>query len=356
MVDNPLIEIKKSSFWWWIAVITAVLGAVIITGSGARKLILADVEAGSVKCVKVGNLYEIEYTDNGTTVTKYYTEGQRQEVVDFVNRNRTKLGKESGCDELAASEVDTEAPQTFTLDIKKPFRNDQAVIGNWKLAHDPNPHEAAHGINALSRQLSWDPKRTGTGLHIGFNKNNDPLFIWLYEPKGSIRGLARAPQCVPMFFKELSRYETYVTNASRNGWDNITYLFDEWSAYTIGGRARLEMLKQGKKQDPSGISLSLSSITEGPADFMIIGGSAAVYLKRVDPRYFKSDQFRSVLKLLYESSIGIIRDAEKVGNLKNAGHTLSVLNNLRTSPDAAVVRAVLTEMYGPEWTKNVLGF
>jgi len=162
--------------------------------------------------------------------------------------------------------------------------------------------------------------------------------------------------CWKTDMKQYGRYQLYVVESQRGGWQEISYLFDEWGAYLGGGNARLNLFKEGRRRDGSGNILSIINIVEGPADFLVIGTAAAKYLQQSDPEYFQDEQFQLFLKEMIEQTMELINEATRLMGRNGAGHTWDVLNGFRTSGDAASIRQMLKELYGEEWTRGVLGF
>ncbi|MFH1759153.1 MAG: hypothetical protein ABH822_01165 [Patescibacteria group bacterium] len=278
-------------------------------------------------------------------------------------------------DDNCPGEAPTIPPfKIWTLDISKPlgygsarwnsdlelrFRNTE----NWKLTKNPSSHEASHGINATTRHLfelfnEWKDKRggSGTGVHTGF-KDGDKTkaqFYWMDEPKGVISEMR---DYVPDFMKSFhgNRYYDYLIKPNKD-WNNLTFIFDEWGAYNFGGQTKLGLKNAGRTEDLSGSQLIINNIAHGPADFLMFGLAAAVYLKQADPSYFNSDQFKAIMKYQIETSMKVINDSLKI--FGNDNHVQTILKNLRSGTDLKTVniRKTLQEMFGCDWTKSVLGF
>ena len=372
MINNPLFrKFKENSLWWvLIAVFLLMLGVVTV-----------DTEIGITPTVKViafeaGN-YEIKIIEKGGDFyilvldeAERPVDGgsfkinkdklpnpTRESIQGYLNKNEDVFKKaleKRGVDVesvdfrvLDEKDAVIEFPETYTIDLNLPeFRG----TSNRRLANDPNRHEASHGINAMSRkqERGLANPRAGTGIHLGFDNKQQAVMTWIEEPEGSIKGL-RNRGVIPAFFRSPpyeGRYKTYIIDANISGWDIITYLFDEWGAYNIGGQYRLNQLRNGQ-------NIIVSNITDGPADFIVIGGAVALYLKDADPNYFNSKQFKLFLKFQIERSMGIING---VGDLKKTDHTRRMLDMLKKDPSAKAIRDLLVDLYGKDWTNKILDF
>ncbi len=233
------------------------------------------------------------------------------------------------------------------------YRNSQP--GNYQLATDStspgsSAHERVHGVNAIGRRVLGNG--TGTALQVGFDEKGNPVVVYIEEPKGTI---SQANNYMPNFIKVSgSGWETYVRknieSSDPNKWTEITYLFDEQSAYIIGSNAYL------KNKDAS-LYLSL----ERTSEFAIIAMSASSFIKDSDPSYFENSNFKSLLKLQIERSMDVIgRGLQAETNIPSdqvrIARINSIMNRMQTSPEMKKTRQLMIDTYGKEWTGRVLGF
>jgi|GEM_PF-3258523 len=215
-----------------------------------------------------------------------------------------------------------------------------------KARAEPNEHERSHFINSVCRE-AYAAGRKGNCIHMGWDANGNAIMTWIDEPAGTISGLI-ASNCTPSFFKSCHRYNTYFlqpnTPASQK-WNNISYLFDEFGAYNIGGRERLDKALNGGKAD------LLINIVEGPMDFVVIAASIAQYQKTTNQANFQNIQFRDFTRKQIENSMAIVRDAYeaqaagKAFKGQSGGHTRAIYEQFLRSPQAQLLR----QMYGDAW-------
>ncbi len=217
---------------------------------------------------------------------------------------------------------------------------------SYPLTKDPNTHEAVHGMNAQSRVMFKN--RSGTGLVIGF-ENNKPKAVWMNEPQSTI---LQVKDVVPDKARKLDvRYTTYFLQPrtlQRDRWTNITYLFDEWAAYNMGGYARL-------KGEGGGLVM-----IGGVADYIVFGTAVAKRLVEIEPEYAQSENFRAVLKLMIEQSADVFKKAvvyeKEKGKVILTDSQRKFFEYMRTDSETADLRKLLKDFYGEDWTKQVLGF
>ncbi|MSR73784.1 MAG: hypothetical protein EXS60_01900 [Candidatus Pacebacteria bacterium] len=214
---------------------------------------------------------------------------------------------------------------------------------------EPNEHERSHYINSMCRNM---PENKGKPcIHLGWVKDKSgkivPLMTRVDEPAGTIPGLI-ASNCTPSFFRSCHRYSTYFLQPGtplNNKWDNVSYLFDEWGAYNIGGRERLDKALKGDKAD------LMINIVEGPMDFVVIAASIAQYTKTTSQQNFQDPAFRAFMKAQLEVSMKIVRDvyaAQAKGVLfkgQTGGHTREIYEQFILSQQAQLLK----QMYGETW-------
>lgn len=173
-------------------------------------------------------------------------------------------------------------------------------------------HEGTHGINSLVRNANGKP-----GFYI--LKNHAYL---LDEPQTTV---AAAAQAVPASLRG-QIYSLYCLQ-SQGSWNNQpSYLFDEWDAYTNGTIAR-KVLKIADRRESASYMLE-----------MAVYSTCVPYCCKVrneDTKYF--------LRWLWERSLMLVEDD-------------SVIQTLRTSPDADDLRTFMRGYFGVGWTKSKLGF
>ncbi len=356
---------SKNNLKWLVIFVSLILGMAIVLPK--TNFILAQfIPSGTIvsqEKIPGTDNYKVKIDYGGITIeiTASARESSREFLENFLGV-KLVVPPASSPEPVPAKDC----PETFKIDLTNRIRfgvngkriDEEVATSNFQLSHDKNDHEASHGINSTARAI-YAGVREGTGVHIGFDENGKAIVTWVDEPRGNILGLI-ASNVVPDFFKNppglMNRYRTYLTGARQRNIDEISNLFDEWGAYNAGGEARLRMRINGQKKALDGTDLNLANIIEGPADYIIIGGSVALYLRNNDPRYFQSAQFKNFFKFQIEKSATLINKGLATGDISDAGHTNFMLDNLRKNPQAARIRQVLVELYGRDWTQRVLGF
>jgi hypothetical protein len=243
-------------------------------------------------------------------------------------------------------------PISFNCDSYKNIPNAYQNCLNAK--KETSPHERSHMINAMCRRAYFNDTAhldKGNCIQVGWDDNGNPLMTWIPEPvNATINGLEKSG-CVPGFLKSCTKYKLYLIDSQvpvypgAGIWTNITYLFDEWGAYNIGGAQYLQTAIKNQR------NMALNNVIEGPIAFVVIGASSASYLQKNDPAYFKSDVFKSFLKKQIELSTQIVKDALAVQAQKgifgkDTGEpSRGILINFKNSNQAKLLK----QMYGEVW-------
>ena len=246
-------------------------------------------------------------------------------------------------DPVAKDKDDVSPLKTFSVSLDCLKYSGAARDMCLQAQKEPNEHERTHFINAMCGQ-AYANGRKGTCIHVGWDVNGSAIMTWVDEPAGTIGGLVTT-NCTPSFFKSCMRYDTYLIKSRNNGWNNISYLFDEWGAYNIGGRERLDKTLKGGKRE------LMINIVEGPMDFVVIAASIVKYTQTISPQNFQNSEFRNFVRTQIETSMAIVREAyaaqAQSGAFKgeNGGNTQSIFEQFIRSPQAKLLR----QMYGDAW-------
>ncbi len=247
---------------------------------------------------------------------------------------------------MESSRAGSADPVTFPIHLDCSKYTGAAREMCLKARVEPNEHERSHYLNSVCRQAYAEGRR-GNCIHMGWDANGNAIMTWIDEPAGTIPGLI-ASNCTPSFFRSCHRYSTYFLQPGTPGpqkWDNVSYLFDEWGAYNVGGRERLDKALKGEKPD------LMINIVEGPMDFVVIAASIAQYQQTTALANFQNQQFRDFIRKQIENSMAIVRqayEAQAAGRAfvgQTGGHTRAIYEQFLRSPQAQLLR----QMYGDAW-------
>lgn len=201
-------------------------------------------------------------------------------------------------------------------------------------------HETTHGINSHLRNNKND---TG-GRANGFYVMNDKGVI-IPEPNIRKRHVA---QFVPASLRE-SRFATYVTGSP--SWDDTpTYLLDEWTAYVNGGVVGVDMHKRGLWNQ------GWRDGVMGQLEFTVYALALGQAVERFDPNGWKSNtQLREYLAWNSRRAMQVYHQGAQLPSFRWDKQD-RYLQAMRTSPDAAGLRAWVKRTYGAQFAKDVFGF
>lgn len=197
-------------------------------------------------------------------------------------------------------------------------------------------HETTHGIH------SWLNNNMSKGQNVYHLYVGKDKAAAIKKPKFKIENVANL---IPKSMQQ-SRYNLYLVK-QRGDWNNEpVYLWDEWVAYCNGAECGIELVKKGTYKP------SKNDANWGVLEFGVYATYVAIAQQKYDPNY---DNKQMLEFLAWNLDRGM--------KIYNEGQTLEVYNwdngkylkHLQTSGDAAEFRKFLTDSYGPEWTKKLLG-
>ena len=213
-------------------------------------MFIKDIPFFFVICFLFSNVYsDIAYSQKELPLSDIARETARIEAENLAMR--TEIAELAGKIKVAETARGSGAdPKKFPIHLDCSKYTGAAREMCLKARAEPNEHERSHFINFVCRQ-AYAEGRKGNCIHMGWTKdasgNVVPVMTWIDEPAGTIPGLI-ASNCTPSFFKSCHRYNTYFLQPGTPlalKWDNVSYLFDEWGAYNIGGRERLDKALRG---------------------------------------------------------------------------------------------------------------
>ncbi len=200
-------------------------------------------------------------------------------------------------------------------------------------------HETTHGINAYIRRLAQTSKKLN-GFYVLENRA-----VLIEEPNITKNQIA---PFVPASLRS-RRYNTYI--AGMPDWDDTPlYVWDEWVAYTNGGEAAVNQVRQGLWND------GWRDAVAGQMEFCVFAIATAMAVKKNDPGYFYANlQFRSFLAWNLERSMSTVRAGRAMKEFRYEDQD-AYYENLRLSADAEDLRSFTRELFGGEWACSVMGF
>lgn len=201
-------------------------------------------------------------------------------------------------------------------------------------------HETSHGIHAHLRNNE-------TPASIGWN-----AFYVLGDRAAFVAEPAMRKSAVNAYVPTSlrgSRYDTYLVG--QTAWDDSPlYLFDEWSAYANGAAVAIDQVQHGLYTG------QWTDAVMGPLEFSAYAIATAKAISVVDPTYFASNvQFKrftawQIQRAMKLYGLGSVM-TQFTWDVQDA-----YLAALRTSADAADLRAFARATWGAAWTQTVLGF
>jgi hypothetical protein len=201
-------------------------------------------------------------------------------------------------------------------------------------------HETLHGLLA--------EQRNKTSAHDNFVYGGDGKGALVLEPSSRLSGVK---DYVPAGARRIAsgRYQTYLIDQARS-WSEVLYVFDEWDAYTVGARVGVEAKRAGRWDQGA------QDVVDGATDFLYFGAAAMLMLHEREPAFVQgNEQLKAAFALLAEATVPYVEAGLAFPEFSGF-HARELLTHLRTSSEAAAIRAYLTSWYGADWTSAVLGF
>lgn len=217
--------------------------------------------------------------------------------------------------------------------------------GNSERATDA--HEGTHGIHF---SLRYARQQEG-GFEVGAKVNTlyvlDDRYVMLLEPPMSKAEVAaRVPQPLRAF-----RFQLYV--AEQEGWnDRPLYLWDEWVAYTNDCATMIDREQAGLTEDLA----VLHDSVQGPLEFSVYALATLLALSEEAPQHLADHPALAAFTAW---------NLRRAFELYELGRTIPRLRweeseayvaELRTGASAAALRDLARALWGPDWTKEVMGF
>jgi hypothetical protein len=131
-------------------------------------------------------------------------------------------------------------------------------------------------------------------------------------------------------------------------WDDTpTYVLDEAISYWNGGNVCLDDVKNGRWR-----STQVDGIS-GCVDFSIYTVALCMAIKKGDPQYWeKNVQFRRFVVWYLRGAEATYREGSKYRELNQFPEQVKLLNSLKTSSDAAAMRAFIKEYLEGVWISS----
>src|SRR5207245_11321401 len=144
------------------------------------------------------------------------------------------------------------------------------------------------------------------GVGHGFSCGKNPAIL-LSGPRVKLSQLAAM---IPESLRG-SRYQLYCIEQKKYFEDHPLYLFDEWTAYTNGAYAGVELTEKNQLDMPRNDALI------GPMEFSIYALGLAAAIQKHDPDYLRDNkQFRGFLAHELRRSIAIYRRGMKLEHFR----------------------------------------
>jgi hypothetical protein len=201
-----------------------------------------------------------------------------------------------------------------------------------------NVHETAHGIHSY---LRMQHSRGGTKIN-GFYVLDGRAVI-IEEPN---MRKSRVAEFVPQNLRSY-RYPTYITG--QRAWDDTPlYIYDEWSAYVLGGMTNVDDVKNGvyKGGWTDGVS--------GCIGFSIYAVATCMAIEKYDPNYWENNrQFRNFTIWQLKRARDTFMEGHVMEQFKQEKQDI-LLKNLRESPAAESMRNFIQEHLEGVWLEEGL--
>ncbi|NBV50364.1 hypothetical protein EBR78_03970 [bacterium] len=134
------------------------------------------------------------------------------------------------------------------------------------------------------------------------------------------------------------------------GETDVFYIWDEWNAYIVGGRAYLEAEQTFGPERWDGLT--------GPVEFMIYAAAGLQAIQKHDLSYYQSAHYKEAKDLFAffaEETVKLLSDGK--GSTLKGEKAEAYLERLRgsQSPQAVQLREFLRAEFGADWTSHTLG-
>ena len=198
-------------------------------------------------------------------------------------------------------------------------------------------HETTHGINSHLRN-NYNSTPTEQGFYTGNNKA-----VMIEEPRIKKSSVDRF---IPPSLKN-GTSQMYV-RGQRAFENQPNYILDEWTSYTNGGAAGVDLAKNGQWRGGNRDGV------RGQLEFTAYAFSLGMAVEKQDPSYFKNnDQFKNFLGWHGLKAMDGFREGQKVSQF-NMGSQDQFLDRFRNSPDAKPLRDFIVRNYGEEYLQRLL--
>ncbi len=252
-------------------------------------------------------------------------------VISFVERLRP--GLKDVAEVLVITDVPLYRKQNGTSVYSDVLAHSKAEPFGDAHGRSTNAHETAHSIhNQLLNEHTAINKKPFNGFYL----LNGQAAV-LEEPAMKLsRIVPEIPQSLRVY-----RYFTYFDN--QKDWDHRPlYIFDEWSAYVIGGKTAIDDLEHG-------IKIGNSDYVSGCLDFSIYALCTAKAIKQHNPVYYNQNkQFKAfVTYQLVQANETFLKGL----NFKEcqSEKQMFFLRNWLTNPDCAGLRDFAQKEFGGIW-------
>lgn len=134
------------------------------------------------------------------------------------------------------------------------------------------------------------------------------------------------------------------------GETDVFYIWDEWNAYIVGGRAYLEAEQTFGPEHWDGLT--------GPVEFMVYAAAGLQAIQKHDLNYYQSAQYQEAKDLFAffaEQTMKLLADGK--GSTLKGEKAEAYLERLRKSqsPQATQLREFLRAEFGAEWVSKTFG-
>ncbi|MCS6799297.1 MAG: hypothetical protein NZ898_12365, partial [Myxococcota bacterium] len=198
-------------------------------------------------------------------------------------------------------------------------------------------HETTHGINSHIRNYLNDTGRRANGFYVLENRG-----VLIVEPP--LRKSDANPY-VPASLRG-DRYDLYMRGSA--AWDDTpTYIFDEWVAYTNGGAVGVDRVRRGLWREGwrDGVA--------GQLEFTVYAMALGMAVEARAPDYWRTEtQFREFLAWNARRAMQIFREGRTMEPFRWDRQD-RYYEALRTSPDAAALRAFIVRAFGEAFAAEV---
>lgn len=224
-------------------------------------------------------------------------------------------------------DIETHLPEKYGNQYT--FENDQNTWG----------HETTHGINAHLNMLYGNIKENYC-FYVGNNKA-----AVIKQPDIKITQVANV---IPEIHRK-SRYKTYMVDQAGSWDDYPLYIFDEWVAYTNGGKVGVELL--GKKLLRG--SGEKTDAVHACLEFNVYAMYVCMAVKKYDPNY-DNKQFLEFVAWNCKNSMEIYYTGSQY-NYFNWDDD-KYLKELQMGESAKELREFVMSTFGEAWAKEVFNF